>query len=483
MITFKKYGRHQVSIQCDTLILESLRKHFSAPNEDYNMQKRYNRFAQPRLYFITKTGRLPIGLLKNAVDFLTEKYPKVLIDMEASIRKQMQPKIDILIKQDVLAYTPHDYQYDCVKAFFDNGRGIINMGTGGGKTFSIALAFENIHLHTKGKWKALFLVPDTGLLTQAYKDFTEKHKVTFKVHTYTGKNKEPFDHDANVIIANKQMLTSKNADVSFIGKMDYIVIDECHELSNKESIIFDVIRDNALTDNILGLTGTLPDDKTRYYALLGLTGDRIYIKSGAELRQEGRIAAVRILSLKLDYKERPHYLFEEGDPASMFRQELSFIANLDKRNELICKYVTNFKKNSLILVDTREHGRILYEKMQDRGKQVFYINGSTEGEDREIAKKIMEEHNDVVIIAMTSIFSKGISINNLHMIIMADLSRSTTTIVQAIGRALRLHEDKDFALFIDLADINLKYSLPFYEKRLKIYQDESIKVDIKTVNL
>src|SRR6218665_450170 len=132
MITFKKYGRHNVTIQCDALILDALRKHFSAPNEDYNMQKRYNRFAQPRLYFITKTGRINIGLLKNAIDFLKEKYPKVQLDIDKTIQNTIQPKIDIPIKIDVLAYTPHDYQYDCVKAFFDNGRGIINMGTGGG---------------------------------------------------------------------------------------------------------------------------------------------------------------------------------------------------------------------------------------------------------------------------------------------------------------------------------------------------------------
>ena len=65
---------------------------------------------------------------------------------------------------------------------------------------------------------------------------------------------------------------------------------------------------------------------------------------------------------------------------------------------------------------------------------------------------------------------------------MADLSKDACTIVQAIGRALRLYLNK-IAIFIDLCDEHLKYSGPFYHERLDIYKAESIKVDSKDPNI
>ena len=49
--------------------------------------------------------------------------------------------------------------------------------------------------------------------------------------------------------------------------------------------------------------------------------------------------------------------------------------------------------------------------------------------------------------------STGVSINNLHNIVFAEGFKAEQRIIQSIGRALRLHEDKEVASIYDLVDV------------------------------
>ncbi len=96
-----------------------------------------------------------------------------------------------------------------------------------------------------------------------------------------------------------------------------------------------------------------------------------------------------------------------------------------------------------------------------------------EVEVRDEIKKIMETNNNVVCIAMSSIFSTGINIKNIHMIIFASGGKSFVRTIQSIGRGLRLHDNKDKLVIIDIVD-NLKYGIRHAEKRQEIYKQEKI---------
>jgi superfamily II DNA or RNA helicase len=94
-------------------------------------------------------------------------------------------------------------------------------------------------------------------------------------------------------------------------------------------------------------------------------------------------------------------------------------------------------------------------------------------DDREQVKDLMEQHNDMIVIAMSKIFSTGISINNIHMILFAAGGKSFVRVVQSIGRGLRLHETKNKLIIIDVQD-NLKYSSNHAAVRTQIYKSEKI---------
>ena len=95
----------------------------------------------------------------------------------------------------------------------------------------------------------------------------------------------------------------------------------------------------------------------------------------------------------------------------------------------------------------------------------------------------MEKENDIICIAITKIFSTGINIKNLHNIVLAAGGKSSVTVVQSIGRGLRLHPDKKELNFWDVVDTNYKYAKKHAEKRQEIYATEKIPTKIRNISL
>ena len=86
----------------------------------------------------------------------------------------------------------------------------------------------------------------------------------------------------------------------------------------------------------------------------------------------------------------------------------------------------------------------------------------------------MEDNNNVICIAISAIFSTGVNIKNLHMIIFAAGGKSFIRTVQSIGRGLRLSDNKEKLVIIDIAD-KLQYGSEHSSKRKEIYNNEKIE--------
>jgi len=94
-----------------------------------------------------------------------------------------------------------------------------------------------------------------------------------------------------------------------------------------------------------------------------------------------------------------------------------------------------------------------------------------------------------VLVASYGTLSTGVSINAIFNVIFADSFKSEQVIIQSIGRALRLHGEKEKAVIFDLVDVfnhsdmgNILYShfierKSFYDKRK--YPYKIIKMNLK----
>ena len=465
-------------------LFEDIREAFSVKNEAaFFVRKRYGRFLPQRLYSITPTGRFEPGLYFEIRKYLTTKQyvgdvktDELLYDV-IKPSKKWEKNTQYNTEVVPLALPLRDYQEEIVKKALSIGRGTIVLATAGGKTLTAASLLTKLFLLHGSSFKCLYIVPDLGLVEQTTGDF-KSYNVPFSVSKWTGNN--PLDDNpGNVIVANLGILQSKNTDLSWIANIDALVVDEVHKIrkGNEVNKIIKLIK----TPIRFGFTGTMPESFMDQWNIIGKIGPIIYEKHSHELRLENYVSNVQVQILKLRYSEDP---FKDTtiSSANLYREEQRFLMRSQFRNNVIGKLSCKLTNNTLILIDYIEHGETLYKTIKQLcpDKQIYFIRGEVEVTEREKIRALIENRTDVVVVAISKIFSTGINIKNLHFIVFACGGKAKIKIVQSIGRGLRLHKDKDKLIIFDIAD-EFKYSTAHMEKRINLYEKEKIQYSIKEI--
>lgn len=464
----------------DSFIFNNLREHFSTENKNASfMQRRFKTRGvkiPTRKYVITPTGTCDIGMYWEIRRYLIENQ----IILTVSLTDELTKALNIGIENDI--YTKfnlelRDYQSDVLKKALKLGWGTCILGTGAGKTLVTAALIENYYRNSNNKstFKCLVIVPDLTLVTQTYNEF-KNCGISYSLSMWTGSNKP--DLTANVIVCNIGILQSRFIESEWVKYIDLLIIDEAHKVrsSNKISKIITKIK----TRHRYGFTGTLPDNNEDKWFLIGKLGPVLYEKTSSELRNEKFLTNVEVKVLNIDHGSIQIPRLTD----SAYRNELDFIYESAERSGLIARLCNKLANNTLILVNHIKHGEILYETLTKMciNKQIYFIRGEIDVEERENVKKIMESQDNVVCIAISAIFSTGVNIKNLHNIVFAAGGKSFIRTVQSIGRGLRLHTNKTRLVIIDLCDL-LHYGKKHCEKRIEIYQKEKIAYSEKKIKL
>lgn len=458
---------------CPSVIkLQQLREKFSCKNKHADIIRRRGGFCADRTYFITPKGQFNVGLLRRVVSYCVSVLGESITFSDKFKQYNRNTLSEYNVKE--LNIPPRDYQYEAVEKGLKNGRGIIELGTAGGKTLICAMLSESIIKDPVDK--ILIIVPDLGLVEQTYNDF-EEYGVSYKFSKWTGNH--DLDLSSSIIIANLGILQSKNSNLDWVFDCKAVLFDECHSVRKKNKL--NNILKKIKTPHIFGFTGTLPTQQDDIYNIVGRIGEVIYKVPSYKLREQGYISNVQAVILRLKYKSSPPSTSSKK-PAAKYHNELDFIIENKWRNTIISNVVNKLSNNTLILVDRIKHGEILLEqiKRDNKEKRVFFIHGDVELDDREKIKQLMESDNNIVCIAISKIFSTGISINNLHYILFANAGKAKIRVVQSIGRSLRLHTSKNKATIFDIGD-QLKYGAEHLLQRLEIYKTEKIPYETKEI--
>jgi len=465
-------------------MVEDIRENFSVKNEAaFFMRKKYGRFLPQRTYAITPAGKFEPGLYYEIRKYLTSQQYVGNVNTDESLFNVISPsqswKTNTQFNTDIvpLSLPLRDYQEEIVKKALAIGRGTIVLATAGGKTLTAASLLTKLFLLYGSEFKCLYIVPDLGLVEQTSSDF-KNYNVSFSVGKWTGNC--PLDENIkNVTIANLGILQSKNTDLTWLENIDVLIVDEVHKIRRGNEV--NKIIKRIKTPVRFGFTGTMPENLLDQWNIIGKIGPIIYEKNSYELRLENFVSNVLVQILKIIYKEDP---FKDVviSSSNLYREEQRFLMRNTFRNNVIGKVACKLNNNSLILVDYIEHGEALYKTIKTvcPEKQCYFIRGEVEVTEREKIRRLMEEYNDVVVVAISKIFSTGINIKNLHYIIFACGGKAKIKIVQSIGRGLRLHKDKDKLIIFDIAD-DLKYSSLHMDKRILLYEKEQIKHTIKEI--
>lgn len=457
--------------------LSVVREHFSVEDKGQMFKRRFHAGYRPpsRVYAITPQGRFEPRLVSVIIDYIKNTYIDNVFEFTNAFKTATKlPKLDgtQVFQLPITSVKPlRDYQLECVSLSLEKGSGVIVLPTSAGKTLVMATLIASIQNQLADNFKTLVLVPDTGLVTQSYQDFIEYGIESDRLTKWTGSNTP--DEKASIIIANSQILLSEKQDTSILKEIQLLVIDEVHKLKHSNKISKLVSKIPAKMR--YGLTGTIPEELLDRWHIIGQLGDIVYQKKSIDLRQQSYISNVKVVVLRMQYIDPPHIRASSSEnPTEAYEQELEFLQSNKFRNETIKTIVSSLTKNSLVLVDRIAHGKVLLEVLSSvEGKDVHFICGEVEVEERERVRTLMEERDNIICVAISKIFSTGVNIKNLHYIFFASIGKAKTKIIQSIGRSLRLHENKKQAVIFDIGD-DMRYGNKHLQERLNLYTSESI---------
>lgn len=362
-----------------------------------------------------------------------------------------------------------------------------------GKSLSISLILE---FFRRNKKRGILIVPNINLLTQFKSDIDSYGLKELSEETLLLGNGHESDFSTCLTITTWQSLMKHMDNLNF----DFIICDEGHKFSS--DCTSDILLKSINTPIKLGFTGTLPEDPIAKMTLLGLFGKPETIITSSELIERGLGTPVNINVVMLNYPRCDKEAFHEI-PKDAFLKQLSFLKEYQKRTEIVSKIAINEReklKNVLVLYQHTEHGENIFEALgcdkskaydfeYQKSKGVLFMNGSIKGNIREEQRQYMENNTGVIMIANYACMSTGVSIKNLHSLVLASPLKSFVTISQSLGRLMRKHSSKKESNIFDIVD-NFGFRKPSgifvnqYKHRLKSsYIPEEFKVKEISVDL
>jgi superfamily II DNA or RNA helicase len=321
-----------------------------------------------------------------------------------------------------------------------------------GKTLAAA---EFIRNH---KMKTLFIVDTLDLLLQAKKEFENTLGMDIGI-IGGGEFKEEF-----ITVATWQSLIKKCNNV-FFDRQQCVILDECQIGACKS--IKTILNQCVYTHYRLGLSAT-PIHDSDDMQIEALLGDVEYNLKTTEAQEKGYLVNSEVIFYHMSINS------EEYD----FRSDYDYnIVQHPIRNKFIADYViekSNLGETSIILTKSIEHGKILNDIIPNS----FHIHGVINKNVREDKWEELRSKGINVIIATTKIASKGLNIKSLNNIVNAGANGNGRDSVQALGRTLRLFNDKDKGTYIDFLDKG-KYTKTWSRIRFKTLENEGHNIIVK----
>lgn len=477
MITIKKVNESFISVTGDYGHLEKIKDRFSFMVKGAIFSKAYKNgiWDGKKYLFNMATKQLYIGLYDELIDYLETNN----IEYESNY-KHIKDKVSL---NSVIEYAENvglpfklrEYQMFGIYTALKNRRGVLLSATSSGKS---AIQYVTAkYLVDKGK-RIIIVVPRISLVEQLYGDFEEYGMdVKKNLHRiYSGKSSET---NKPIIVTTFQSL--KSIKRSILKDIDAVFVDEAHNSSNNTLKTFLCTMSHCKYK--LGFTGTLSGNRCDDSLVKGLFGEVVEVITPKQLIEMGYAPKLEIKVHVLRHPTKKFYAYED---------EVEHICSNEIRNEYIKSLCGKLSGNTLVLFSRIEtHGNVILENVKKlKKKDVYYVYGGTDVEDRERVRKLTEKNDDVIICASYGVFSTGVNIKRLHNIIFASSTKSKVTGLQSIGRGLRKHSTKEKVTVYDLVDDysggdkkKINYTLSHFKTRLKYYKEEGFDIDITNVEV
>ena len=388
-------------------------------------------------------------------------------------------------------FKPRDYQNQYIVDAIRDSRSLSLSPTSSGKSLIIYLIQQ--HYYRVYEHRTLIIVPTISLVHQMAGDFVDygcDKNLIYKIQGGIDKNT-----DAPIVISTWQSLIKLPKE--WFSQFKVVLGDEAHLFQAKSLQKIMEGLDECYYRH--GFTGTLKSEESKTHRLVleGCFGAVRKHVSTKDLIDSGTVAEFNVKAIVLSHQPENRKKFRDAlkqvsQASKKYHAEREFIVNNQKRNLFIRNLLWSLEgQNNLVLFDLVEkHGKILEPLLQKEDRELHFIYGGTDGEERERIRHLVE--NDPIkrhnILASYGVFSTGVNLKKLDNVIFASGSKSEVKVLQSIGRALRKGNDADKATLYDIADdLSIgsfeNYTLQHFRKRIEIYGQEQFAVKIYTVEI
>lgn len=344
-----------------------------------------------------------------------------------------------------------DYQIQAVNAIIPRPFGVIQAGTGAGKTV-IALATIAIR-----KQPTLILVHTKELLDQwvnQVKNFLGIEAGKIGAGSF----------DLQTITIGLVQTVKKRLDKIF-PFFGYLIVDECHRTPS--TTFFDCVS-KFDCKYMLGLSAT-PFRRDRLGLMIYIIlGDKIHEVNKNYLYSTGAILkpTINIRNTSFQY---------DGDPTNEYQKMINFLIHDPDRNEMIVTDVigemSKGDETILMVADRVNHLQILAKSLDLQGFSVHILTGKTPEQERKQIVKDLADGKVKILASTSSLIGEGFDCPGLSTLFLCSPIRFSGKLLQIIGRILRPKEDKKPKIF-DYQD-NFVGVLEHAAKcRNQVYEDE-----------
>ena len=368
-------------------------------------------------------------------------------------------------------YTLRDYQTNAINSAIVHKKGILDIGTNGGKSWvcaGISRAFDCC-------LKSVVIVPSENLVNQTYADYAKTDLSVFAMKSTVkpSDRKTVIETHRHIIITDKLFI---NCAEYFESEPWVLIIDETHRQGSVSSNIYRTSMAHCPVR--IGLTATLPKEKTdpfkRRSIMATFGGGILQSVSQSELISRGISSELMIEMLQTTHQEFSSELDESTIDWSI---EENYLLNNKDRIRAIADYIQSLPPTNTLILCHNSLGVKLSEILN-----VDVVIDETPVESRSKWYAEFDHKNDYTLVATYGCAGTGLSINRIFRLVMIDVGKNETYILQGIGRGLRRDGEVNK---IDVIDISaeMKYSSRHLKDRIKIYQREKFPYVLKSTKL
>lgn len=298
---------------------------------------------------------------------------------------------------------------------------IINAWVSFGKTFT-ALAIAG-----KLKQKTLVVTHTVALRNQWVKEIKKVYGFTPGI---IGSGE--FSLNSPIVVGNVQSLYKKIPQIA--KEFGTVILDEMHHVS---SPTFSKIVDKSHARYKIGLSGTIERKDGKHVVFIDFFSPRIFKPPPENFM----VPIVHLVNT--------HVRFPDGSRTPWAKRINALAFNEEYQHSVAIMAAAYAAKGHKVLV-VSDRVRFLKSCAELVGENAISVTGSVPHEQRETLMSSIASGEKDILFGTQSIFSEGISVNELSCIILATPINNEPLLTQLCGRILRKKEGKKQPVIVDI---------------------------------